>query len=167
MIQKKVCLLGTSGVGKTSLIARYIDDSFSENYLTSVGVAIKKKTVQVDGTDVTLIIWDLAGDDKFQPLEGSYLRGASGYLMVADGTRGMTLDHVLKLRERYAEQIGSTPCALLLLNKSDLESRWEVDEGRMSGLASDGLTIIKTSAKEGTGVGDAFAQLARRMIQPA
>ena len=102
MIQKKVCLLGTSGVGKTSLVARYVDDSFSDKYLTSVGVAIKKKTVTVDGTEVTQVIWDLAGDDDFQRLEASYLRGTSGYLLVADGTRRVTLDLALELQKRVA-----------------------------------------------------------------
>ena len=167
MIQKKICLLGTSGVGKTSLIARFVENSFSDRYLTSVGVAIKKKTVEVEGTEVSLTIWDLAGDDKFQPLESSYLRGTSGYLMVADGTRGGTLDHVLELRTRRAEMLANVPAVLLLLNKADLEPQWEIDQARMDALAAAGFTIIKTSAKEGTGVEDAFLQLARRMVQPA
>ena len=167
MIQKKICLLGTSGVGKTSLIARFVENSFSDRYLTSVGVAIKKKTVQVDGTEVSLTIWDLAGDDKFQPLESSYLRGTSGILMVADGTRAGTLDHVLELRTRRADMPANVPSALLLLNKADLEPQWEIDQARMDALAAAGFTIIKTSAKEGTGVEDAFLQLARRMVQPA
>jgi len=167
MIQKKICLLGTSGVGKTSLIARFVDNSFSDRYLTSVGVAIKKKAVQVDGNEVSLTIWDLAGDDRFQPQEKSYLRGTSGYLMVADGTRGGTLDHVLELRTRHADILASVPSALLLLNKADLEPEWEIDQARLDALAAAGFTIIKTSAKEGTGVEEAFLQLARRMVQPA
>ena len=84
MIQKKICLLGTAGVGKTSLIRRFVDATFSDNYLTSVGVAIKKKSVQVAETEVALTIWDLAGDDVLQPLRPDYLRGISGYMMVAD-----------------------------------------------------------------------------------
>ena len=160
MIQKKICLLGTSGVGKTSLIRRFVDDTFSDNYLTSVGVAIKKKSVQVGDTEVSLTIWDLAGDDKFQPLEKNYLRGTSGYLMVADGTRSATLDHVLDLRTRHADALANVP-SVLLLNKADLDSQWEIDEARMSALAAAGFTIIKTSAKEGTGVQEAFLQLAQ------
>ena len=166
MIQKKICLIGTSGVGKTSLIRRFVEDSFSDNYLTSVGVAIKKKSVQVGDTEVSLTIWDLAGDDKFQPLEKNYLRGTSGYLMVADGTRSATLDHVLDLRTRHADALANVP-SVLLLNKADLDSQWEIDEARMSALAAAGFTIIKTSAKEGTGVEEAFLQLTQRMVQPA
>lgn len=166
MLQKKICLLGTSGVGKTSLIARFVDNSFSDRYLTSVGVAIKKKTVQVDGTEVVLTIWDLAGDDKFQRLESSYLRGTSGCLLVADGTRGVTLDDLLELRSRHADILAHVPSILLLLNKADLEPQWEIDPARMDALAASGFTIIKTSAKEGTGVQEAFLQLTQRMVQP-
>jgi small GTP-binding protein len=86
MIQKKVCMVGTSGVGKASPVAK-----FSDKYLTTVGVKIDKKTVTVDGNEVMLMIWDLAGDDDYQRLQTSYLRGTSGYLLVADGTRQVTL----------------------------------------------------------------------------
>ena len=89
MIQKKICMIGASGVGKTSLIAKFVHSMFSDKYLTTVGVKIDKKTVSVDGAEVMLMIWDLAGDDDFQRLQISYLRGTSGYLLVADGTRRM------------------------------------------------------------------------------
>jgi hypothetical protein len=166
MIQKKVCLLGTSGVGKTSLIARFVDDSFADQYLTTVGVAIKKKSVKAGETDVILTIWDLAGDDKFQPMEQTYLRGTSGYLLVADGTRQVTLDHALELQKRVAGQLNNAPF-VLVLNKADLVPQWEVDEARTSALAAQGFTIIKTSAKESTAVNEAFAHLTGRMVQPA
>lgn len=166
MIQKKVCLLGTSGVGKTSLVAQFVHSMFSEKYLTTVGVRIDKKTVTVDGTEVTLVIWDLAGDDDFQRLQTSYLRGTSGYLLVADGTRRVTLDQVLELQKRVAETLGGPPF-LLALNKADLTAQWEVEEARLASLAAQNFSVLKTSAKEGAGVEEAFAELARRMIQPA
>ena len=166
MIQKKVCLLGTSGVGKTSLVAQFVHSMFSEKYLTTVGVKIDKKTVTVDGTEVTLVIWDLAGDDDFQRLQSSYLRGTSGYLLVADGTRRVTLDQALELQKRVADTLGSAPF-LLALNKADLAPQWEVEEARLASLAAQNFSVLKTSAKEGAGVEDAFVQLARRMIQPA
>ena len=87
MIQKKVCMIGASGVGKTSLVAKFVHSIFSEKYLTTVGVKIDKKTVKVGDDDVMLMLWDLAGDDDFQRLQTSYLRGTSGFLLVADGTR--------------------------------------------------------------------------------
>ena len=166
MIQRKVCLLGTSGVGKTSLVAQFVHSMFSDKYLTTVGVKIAKKTVPVDGTEVTLVIWDLAGDDDFQRLQTSYLRGTSGYLLVADGTRRITLDQALELQKRVAETLGATPF-VLALNKADLAPQWEVDEAQISALAAQDFTVIKTSAKEGASVEEAFAHLARRMTQPA
>ncbi|MEO8044328.1 MAG: Rab family GTPase [Spartobacteria bacterium] len=166
MIQKKICLLGTSGVGKTSLVAQFVHSMFSEKYLTTVGVKIDKKTVAVDGTEVTLVIWDLAGDDDFQRLQTSYLRGTSGYLLVADGTRRVTLDQALELQKRVANTLGSAPF-LLALNKADLTVQWEVEEARLASLAAENVSVLKTSAKEGAGVEEAFVQLTRRMLQPA
>ena len=166
MIQKKVCLLGTSGVGKTSLIARYVHNAYAEKYLTTVGVKIDKKNVTVDGEEVYLAIWDLAGDDDFQRLQASYLRGTSGYFLVADGTRLVTLDQALDLQKRLEESLRQVPF-ILVLNKADLAGQWEVDEARVQSLAAQNFSIIKTSAKDGTAVEDAFAQLARRMVQSA
>ena len=102
MIQKKVCMVGTSGVGKTSLVAKFVHSMFSDKYLTTVGVKIDKKTVTVDGNEVMLMIWDLAGDDDYQRLQTSYLRGTSGYLLVADGTRHVTLDQAIEIRSVLA-----------------------------------------------------------------
>jgi small GTP-binding protein len=164
MIQKKVCLLGTSGVGKTSLVARFVHSMFSDKYLTTVGVKIDKKTVRVGETDVMLMIWDLAGDDDFQRLQTSYLRGTSGFLLVADGTRAITLDQLLELKQRVAESMGSAPF-ILALNKADLAPQWEVTETRIAGLVADGWTVIRTSAKAGEQVEEAFVELARRMTQ--
>jgi len=73
---------------------------FSDKYLTTVGVKIDKKTVAVDGNEVMLMIWDLAGDDDYQRLQTSYLRGTSGYLLVADGIRQITLDQAIEIQAR-------------------------------------------------------------------
>jgi hypothetical protein len=165
MIQKKVCLLGTSGVGKTSLVAQFVHSMFSEKYLTTVGVKIDKKTVTIGDTEVMLMIWDLAGDDDFQRLQTTYLRGTSGFLLVADGTRAVTLDQVLELKNRVAPSMGDAPF-ILALNKADLAGQWEVDDARIASLTNDGWTVIKTSAKAGEHVEEAFTELARRMTQP-
>ena len=87
MIQKKICLLGGFGVGKTSLVSRFVHSIFSDKYLTTVGVKIDKKRVDLGSQQVDLVIWDIYGEDDFQKVRMSYLRGASGYLLVADGTR--------------------------------------------------------------------------------
>ena len=165
MIQKKVCMIGASGVGKTSLVAKFVHSMFSDKYLTTVGVKIDKKTVAVDGEEVILMIWDLAGDDDYQRLQTSYLRGTSGYLLVADGTRKITLEQVIEIQGRVAEAVGAVPF-LLALNKADLAAQWEIGDGQMADLEARGWKTFKTSAKEGASVEDVFVTLARQMVQP-
>jgi len=92
-LQKKICMLGGFSVGKTSLVKRYVQSVFSETYLTTVGVKIDKKTVDLPERSVNLILWDLAGEDDIGSLRITYLRGAAGYVLVADGTRPATLDY--------------------------------------------------------------------------
>ena len=104
MIQKKICMLGGFAVGKTSLVARYVTSMFSEKYLTTVGVKIDKKQVAVDGRDVTLMLWDIYGQDDFQDVQTSQLRGMSGYLLVVDGTRRATLETARETASRTEER---------------------------------------------------------------
>ena len=164
MIQKKVCMVGTSGVGKTSLVAKFVHSIFSDKYLTTVGVKIDKKTVAVNGNEVMLMIWDLAGDDDYQRLQISYLRGTSGYLLVADGTRQITLDQAIEIQGRVTEATGPVPF-LLALNKADLASQWEINDWRIADLEARQWKFFKTSAKDGAGVEEAFVELGRLMTR--
>ena len=163
MIQKKICMIGTSGVGKTSLVARFVQSMFAEKYLTTVGVKIEKKTLTVDDAAVMLMIWDLAGDDGFQKLQTSYLRGSGGYLLVVDGTRRVTLDLALDIQQRVVAAVGDLPF-ILALNKVDLAPQWDLDDARLASLAAQGWTIVRTSAKDGAGGEDVFAALSRMML---
>jgi small GTP-binding protein len=165
MIQKKICMLGAFAVGKTSLVARYVSSMFSDKYLSTVGVKIDKKQVSVDGRDLTLMLWDIAGQDDFQTVQPSHLRGMSGYLLVADGTRRVTLDVARQLHEKSVAVAGGVPF-ILLLNKSDLAADWEIDEPGLIKLVEQGWRVIRTSAKTGEGVEAAFELLARAMLGP-
>lgn len=162
MLQKKICMLGAFGVGKTSLVSRFVNSMFSDKYLTTVGVKVDKKTLSTSSGDVTLMLWDIYGHDEFQTVRDSYLRGASGYLLVADGTRHATLDVATVLQQKAQAVVGRVPF-LLLLNKSDLHSEWQVNERMLWKLAEQGWRVVKTSAKTGDGVEDAFAKLASEM----
>lgn len=163
MIQKKVCMLGATGVGKTSLVAQYVTSLFSDTYMTTIGVKVDKKVVPVDGNHVTLVLWDIYGQDEFQTVRPSYLRGASGYLLVADGTRQLTLDTARELQKTAEAVVGTVPF-ILVLNKTDLADQWRVDDRALWRLAEDGWSIIRTSAKTGDGVDDAFLKLTKRMV---
>lgn len=164
MIKKKVCLVGAFAVGKTSLVQRYVYSMFSEKYHTTVGVKVDKKQVTVQGQSIDLIIWDLHGEDDFQSVRMSYLRGASGCIYVADGTRPATLDVALDLRRRAEEAIGRIP-SILIINKCDLKSQWEIDVQKFEQWDPQGLTVIHSSAKTGESVEQAFYQLAGKLLE--
>ena len=161
-LQKKICMLGGFSVGKTSLVRRFVQSVFSETYLTTVGVKIDKKTVDLDGRNVNLILWDLAGEDDIGSLRMSYLRGAAGYVLVADGTRPSTLEVALALRQRVEAEYGKLPFALLL-NKADLTEQWAVPEAEIDKLRQGGWWVRSSSARSGAGVEDAFKDLAVRV----
>jgi small GTP-binding protein len=162
MIQKKICMLGATGVGKTSLVSRFVLSMFSETYLTTIGVKVDKKTLSVDGADITLMLWDIYGEDEFQTVRTSYLRGAAGYILVADGTRQRTLDTARELQSKAMAVVGNVPF-VLVLNKSDLAGEWRVDDRALWKMAEDGWTLVKTSAKTGAGVEEAFLKLTTKV----
>ncbi len=163
MIRKKICLMGAYAVGKTSLVARFVHSAFSEKYHTTLGVKIDKKIVATSGGDVKLMIWDLAGEDEFIGVELEYMRGAAGYILVADGTRLPSLERAVALQQRICEKIGPVPF-LLLINKVDLESAWEIEASQLAELSRAGWRILRTSAKTGQGVEAAFLSLAASLL---
>jgi small GTP-binding protein len=163
MIQKKVCMLGGFAVGKTSLVARFVSSIFSEKYLSTVGVKIDKKVVSVDGRDTMLLLWDIYGQDDFQTVQPAQLRGMAGYLLVVDGTRRATLDTARLLHEKAKTVAGDVPF-VVVINKSDLASSWEIDDVAFFKLVEQGWRIVKTSAKTGDGVEHAFESLTRAML---
>lgn len=163
MIQKKICMLGATGVGKTSLVSRFVSSLFSDKYLTSVGVKVDKKVVTIGQDAVTLLLWDIYGEDTFQSVRASYVRGAAGYLLVADGTRQATLETARALQKTAAGIVGAVPF-VLALNKADLADEWEIDEKALWKIADQGWPIVRTSAKTGDGVEEAFTKLSRAML---
>ncbi|MBO9512842.1 MAG: GTP-binding protein [Variovorax sp.] len=164
MLQKKICLLGAFGVGKTSLVRRYVDTIFSDTYLTTVGVKIDKKVVRAGAEDLALILWDIAGEDEVAAVRVSYLRGAAGYLLVVDGTRPETLDTAESIQRRIVAELGAVPF-FVLLNKSDLQEDWALPAARIEALEAEGWTFRRTSAKTGLNVEEAFMELATRLAR--
>ena len=162
MIQKKVCMLGAYAVGKTSLVSRFVKSLFSDKYHTTVGVKVDKKVVAVGEEQVNLLLWDIYGEDDFQKLRTSYLRGSSGYVLAVDGTRRETLEKAVILQSRAHEMLAGVPF-VLMLNKADLVDKWEVDDSAVEDLVAQGWPTFRTSAKTGEGVEEAFLALARRM----
>lgn len=163
MTKLKVCMLGAFAVGKTSLVRRYVHSVFDEKYQTTLGVKIDQKSLLLDDHKIELILWDLAGEDEFIKVRSSYLRGSSGAILVADGTRGETLNTAFELKDKLESEVGDVPL-VLLINKSDLSERWNIDAYQLQLLRDAGWQIVETSARNNDNVEQAFESLARRML---
>jgi small GTP-binding protein len=157
-------MIGAYGVGKTSLVKRFVDSIFSDKYLTTVGVKIDKKQLRVGEEDVTLMLWDLAGEDAVTEVRLSHLRGASAYILVADGTRGSTLDTALDLQKRVRNAIGRVPF-IFVVNKTDLQDRWVIRQDTLDELSREGWPVFLSSAKTGAGVEELFLKVAEKSIR--
>ena len=162
MIKKKICLLGYFAVGKTSLVRRFVFETFDDKYLTTIGVKIDKKEIQLSEESIQLLIWDIHGEDRFQKVQQSYLIGAAGYFLVVDATRDESLQVALNLKTLVEQTVGDIPY-LILLNKSDLINEIVITPEKISELGFQPENIILTSAKTGLGVEEAFVELAKRL----
>jgi small GTP-binding protein len=164
-IQKKICMLGEFSVGKTSLVERFVYERFDDRYLSTIGVKISRKSVEVDkNTMAHLLLWDLAGGEEFSGTQTSYLRGAAGALLVCDLTRTDTLSAVAE----YAQQLlAIQPKARMVIvaNKSDLTASREIDPSDLEKLAEKlKAPLFITSAKTGDQVEEAFFTLAKEVV---
>ena len=164
MIQKKVCMVGIFGTGKTSLVQQYVHSIFSVKYHSTVGVKIDRKTVDAGGTSVNLVLWDVAGRDESQDIPASYLKESHAFLFVVDGTRRETFDQLGDLRRLALSSAGQVP-HMVALNKSDLTGEWCLTDRDEAALAADGWHVQRTSAKTGAGVDISFRWLADAMLR--
>ncbi|MBD1940143.1 Rab family GTPase [Microcoleus sp. FACHB-68] len=174
MISKKMCLVGDFGVGKTSLIRRFVDRQFSDQYLSTVGVKISRKNIELIGAkeqeklDLQLLIWDLEGHTKFKAIAPSYLQGASGAVIVADVSRQETIERIPEHLQLFTS-VNPKSSIIIALNKSDL-----IDEEKLAKLFElvedlsheQILSIHTTSAKIGKDVDEIFQKLAYKMVEP-
>lgn len=160
-VARKICLLGDFGVGKTSLVARFVRNTFSDKYLTTVGVKVDSRELATAVGPRKLVVWDIAGKNALDSVSQSYIRGASGLLLVADGTREPTLRSALYLQVQARTALGEVP-AVLLVNKLDRVDDWEVKPATLAELRKT-LPVFETSARTGDHVEAAFAALAERL----
>jgi len=161
-IRKKVCLLGAPGVGKTSLVRQFVSQTFSDEYLTTLGVKIERKIVDVDGTALTLMVWDVHGEEGSLVINPTFLKGAAGFLLVIDGTRPETSSSVVELTQRLADREDSSSI-VVATNKADLVDDWSAIDASMAGHVSPDA-VVRTSAMSGQGVEAAFGLLASSIL---
>ena len=161
MASKKICMVGHFGVGKTSLVRRFVESVFEDKYLTTVGVKIVKKIVEVKDQSLTLMLWDIAGKDELAPVNLAQVSGTSGYILVLDGCRASTLATAVDLEKSITKMYGQLPF-VVAVNKVDLESQWEI---KRTDIESCGWTSFDTSAKSGVGVNEMFLRLADKILE--
>jgi small GTP-binding protein len=169
-IKKKICLLGTFAVGKTSTVQRFVYSRFDERYLTTIGVRVSQKLMapmevpgRAEAVQYNLLVWDIAGMDRFDTLVENYYRGAAGALAVGDLTRPDTFNQLDEICNRF-RAVNPQAALVIVGNKVDLQSPGEGTSVVMRRLAKTyGTRPLTTSAKSGENVEAAFVQLARLM----
>jgi len=163
MIKKKIVMLGSFAVGKTSLVQRFVNSIFSEKYQTTIGVKIDQKTVVTDNSEVNLLLWDIHGEDDYQKIKPTYIMGSSGAFIVIDGTRIATLEIGKELIETV-KKTAPDSIIIVLINKSDLKGEWDINESDIDNLRNQGYEVIETSAKTDNAVDLAFNRISQLMI---
>ncbi|MFW9939639.1 MAG: Rab family GTPase [Candidatus Thorarchaeota archaeon] len=161
----KICLLGEAGVGKTSLVYRFIENKFRENYKQTLGVNLLKKDVNIDEYGgVSAQIWDLGGQESFKSLRKLYLEGANGGLVIFDLTDRKSFDKLSEWIESFKNARGEQPL-LLIGNKSDLKNQIKIKDDEAEQFANNNnMELNITSAKTGQNVETAFIKLTKRIL---
>jgi len=171
-VKVKLCLVGASGVGKTSLIRRYVLDMFSDDYIQTLGAKVTKKTILIPvhnpspPLEVVMTIWDVMGNAGFRELlKESYFFGCQGILAVCDATQRVTLEDLDGWIDRAWDVAPDVPVHILV-NKVDLQGP-ALDEDRVRSFSEAyGSPYLFTSAKRGDNVTKAFDEIARRIVDP-
>lgn len=181
MIQIKICLLGARGAGKRTILSKFDQTPSAGNYRAAISVQIATKTIQVGEQSIKMVVWDVTDHEDFEQVAIEYLRGMSGYLLIADGTRPATLERARQIYEQIysleqappSEPNASVPYVqfpfrkipfVLLLNKSDLIEEWKFKDSDLERLVSKGWPVLKSSAKENSGVEEAFLSIAQKIL---
>lgn len=157
----KLLLIGDSGVGKSCLLLRFADDTYTESYISTIGVDFKIRTIELDGKTIKLQIWDTAGQERFRTITSSYYRGAHGIIVVYDVTDQESYANVKQWLQEIDRYASENVNKLLVGNKSDLTTKKVVDNTTAKEFADSlGIPFLETSAKNATNVEQAFMTMA-------
>ncbi|MEM7348546.1 MAG: Rab family GTPase [Chloroflexota bacterium] len=168
-IQKKVCLLGDFAVGKTSLVRRFVEGVFEDKYLSTIGTKVSRKSLTLNhnnaSVDMQMMLWDLAGGEKFDQVMSSYYRGAGAALLVCDLTRPETLDIVHRYIRDFWEINPGTPL-ILVGNKIDLVDMRLISDESLNQVGNQyQMKVLTSSAKTGENVEMAFQMLGTQILE--
>lgn len=161
MLAYKIVMVGDFGVGKTSLVKRFVENSFSEEYLSTIGVSISKKSLE----DSTIMLWDIEGHTEFKPIYKQYLLGAKGFIVVADINREHTIESIKKHIELCHSVVKDAPICIAL-NKSDIDHKMSNEAIKnLKFISNSIINISKTSAKNGEAVNEIFGSLDKFIVE--
>mmetsp|Transcript_10928 Transcript_10928/g.17904 ORF Transcript_10928/g.17904 Transcript_10928/m.17904 type:complete len:210 (-) Transcript_10928:1327-1956(-) len=161
----KLVLIGDSGVGKSCLLLRFADDSFTESYISTIGVDFRYRTVKVGDKYVKLQIWDTAGQERFRTITSAYYRGSDGIIMVYDVTNQESFDHVQDWLQEVNRYSNEGTCKLLIGNKSDRADKKITTQQGEDYASKLGMPFLETSAKTASNVEAAFLAMASELIK--
>ena len=163
----KIITLGDSHVGKSSLIVKYIDNKFSNVYMSTIGFDLKHKQITLnDGTDAKIMIYDTAGQERFKSLAASYIKKANSILLVYDISEHSTFENIGMWMESITEEKGDKLPIVLVGNKADLTDERQVTYEEGKKLAEDkGFHFFETSCKDGANVSECFIDLAELVYE--
>lgn len=161
----KMLMVGDSGVGKSCLLLRFVDDKFNPSFITTIGIDFKIKTIDLDGTKVKLQIWDTAGQERFRTITTAYYRGAMGIIIVYDVCDQNSYDRVETWYKTVQQHAKEDAQVIIVGNKCDDEESRAISTQQGEQLAESlGVPFIEASAKTGLNVSDVFYTLARRIL---
>ena len=160
----KLLLIGDSGVGKSCLLLRFADDTYTDSYISTIGVDFKIRTVDLDTKSIKLQIWDTAGQERFRTITSSYYRGAHGIIIVYDITDSLSFDNVRLWLHEIDRYSSDNVCKLIVGNKSDLSNKRAVHQETAKALSDElAIPFLETSAKNANNAEQAFLMMAARI----
>jgi len=157
----KLLLIGDSGVGKSCLLLRFSDDSFTTSFITTIGIDFKIKTIELDNKRIKLQIWDTAGQERFRTITTAYYRGAMGILLVYDVTDEQSFQNIRNWIRNIEQHAADNVDKILVGNKCDMISEKVVETSRGQVLADEyNIKFFETSAKSNINVVEGFTAIA-------
>ena len=162
----KLVIIGDSGVGKSCILLRFADDTFTDNYYSTIGVDFRFKCVDIGERKCKLQIWDTAGQERFKTVTSAYYRGADGIIIVFDQTDQESFNNIQNWIDDISKYSTEEPAKLIIANKDDIANEKKIVKSEdISELEKKtGLEVIKTSAKTGENIDYAFKKLTQKLL---